>query len=313
MSSVNLYGCGGAGVGLVRNFLKLDKEDQMPDLRILALDTSDANLRTRSGFNDDDIYLIPGVDGSGKYRVKNFDPIGEHVPSIMLKMKPADYNIVVYSTGGGSGSVLGPMIVHEMAKNNIPVISVMIGCGGNKVEAVNNLNTIMTLEGMSCDLNTNMAACYIDKTEMTAQDGQAMKSIGLLLKLFSGKFEALDTEDITNWLYHKVHSNMSDRLNLLKICLSEEDVRGVDTPISVASLHASREDPHFDLKSFYHTHGYGFQSDKTNQMHYCLTEKETDRIIDRCKKEVQEYEEIERASIRSRPDVQPNKAKGFVL
>lgn len=308
--TVNIYGAGGAGINVVSRFINATPEEGMPDIFPIALDASDSNIRSEGKFPASSVFLIPDTDGSGKHRRENYEVMTNYIPKVMLKFKPAEYNIVVFSGGGGSGSVFGPLMVKAIQEAGHAVVCVVIGCGGNLAEAKNNYDTLKTLEGIS-DLNDTVTAMsYIDRNTMDRQDAAAVSSISCLLKLFSGKIEGMDSRDVITWINHVVHTGMGGRVNRLHIATQEEDMVDIDDTISVVSIYKDRKIDHMKIETLYHSIGYGLSAENVDQLHYLLSETEANCLLKEAESEYTRFKELGESAVRVKPKLSADSA-GF--
>jgi hypothetical protein len=101
MSKLNLYACGGAGVNIGMNFLKYmgKTAEGFAEIKPIFIDTSKSN--THSSISIENLYLLDGLDGSGKKRDSNYEAISECSKEILHQFKPADVNVIVHSASGG--------------------------------------------------------------------------------------------------------------------------------------------------------------------------------------------------------------------
>jgi len=102
MSTMSIYACGGAGINLLKDFVRLPQDTEVPyypTVRKYALDTSDSNIRDLGG--DIKTFLVPGLRGAGKKRQQAFEGVNDHVNNMLVEHKPSDYNLVMFSASGG--------------------------------------------------------------------------------------------------------------------------------------------------------------------------------------------------------------------
>ena len=104
--SVSVFACGGAGLNLVRRTLP----DITNRVSYKFLDTSIANLLPGESAH------IIGGGGSGLVRGLNNDASIKAIAGLSDEdLNLNDINIVVFSLSGGSGSVLGPLLISDIA------------------------------------------------------------------------------------------------------------------------------------------------------------------------------------------------------
>lgn len=214
-SSVALYGLGGTGINIVAPFIKSNGivDPGFAELTTYFVDTSRSNLRKAnlSGPNVESLlYVIPGVDGSGKDRAENIGPIKERVQEILLKLKPKELNILVHSGSGGSGGVMGNVLAREIMDRGLDVIVLMVGSTDSKKELTNTLATLTTYERFVGALGRPIVVDYRqnDKDGSIGEvDKLLHQSIILLASFFSNQNDGMDSKDLKNWLnYPKVTS-----------------------------------------------------------------------------------------------------------
>ena len=91
--NTRIYAAGGAGINIAQRLVVgLGQE-------VVYVDTSSANKIERA--DEGCVHRIEGLDGSGKNRRLNQKPISGEIPKIMDKWPGADFNIVLFSSGGG--------------------------------------------------------------------------------------------------------------------------------------------------------------------------------------------------------------------
>jgi len=145
--SVQLVGCGGAGINLVKEFLKGNYQFDEP-VKVSVLDTSLSNvngLDSRIEFHE-----IDGL-GSGKDRTKNFNTIKAYLDSESQVSKgAADISVICFAAGGGSGSVIAPLLAQKILKNSSKgVLLICILDQSSERDCVNTINTLQTLSGVA--------------------------------------------------------------------------------------------------------------------------------------------------------------------
>lgn len=100
IGKAKIYGCGGTGINLAKRFLNRAEQPGFAVLDPVFVDTSRSNLTPE--IPEEKVYVLSGdADGSGKVRAANADRIVDAVPEVLLEFKPAEFNIVVFSLGGG--------------------------------------------------------------------------------------------------------------------------------------------------------------------------------------------------------------------
>ena len=122
---MTVYACGGCGVNLLTPFVKnLGKaEPGFAEIHPVFIDTSRSNLKGE--YPEDNLFLIDGLDGSGKKRDANYKIINEKAPEVLHRFKPTPFNVVIHSTSGGSGSVIGSVLTSALLARGENVVVMM--------------------------------------------------------------------------------------------------------------------------------------------------------------------------------------------
>lgn len=276
MSSIRLYGCGGLGANIVSFFDREMDEPNVAEFQIAYVDTSRSNIQPH--FDESKISVLEGMDGSGKLRKENADAIHENIRKILLDHPPGDFNVVVFSASGGSGSVIAPLIVRELLSNRIPVVAITAGFEESLISAQNTLNTLKTLEAISDQVKQPVAVFYRHqdaKTVRSAIDDELRLAISYLSVLVSGKNAELDRMDILNWLFYHRVTSISPTLVGLEFANNPEILSQFDksTVVTVASIYANYDHTALPIIPEYQCSGYSRHlSDGLNiqSMHFIL-------------------------------------------
>lgn len=109
-----MYGAGGCGINTVSYYndnsvieqsAELNDEQGQPispitaEIKTVYIDASHSNLQEK--FRDEDVFILPNVDGSGKVRRENHKEITKVIKQVLLQHEPGDFNVVVFSASGG--------------------------------------------------------------------------------------------------------------------------------------------------------------------------------------------------------------------
>lgn len=209
---MRVYAAGGAGINVVSALFKqiaAINKDGFAEMQPAYLDTSVANL---SGVKDrNEVYLFKEHDevgnekrdGAGKDRASVKKLVAENIREPLLQFKPADINLVVHSGSGGSGSMIGPVLVHELLKRKVPTIVIVIGSSDSTKEITNTKDCLSSYEKIAAATQRPVVCRYFENTRETSE-GEVNKEVVLfqllLARFFSGELERLDTSDIANFL-----------------------------------------------------------------------------------------------------------------
>jgi hypothetical protein len=253
---MRVFGCGGAGVNLASNYVGNGKEDISAEILPVFIDTSRSNIDKK--IPDELCYILQDLDGSGKVRAENYEKIKDVVKDILHKHKPAAFNVVVFSASGGSGSVIGPLLVSEMLTRGETVVVVTVGSDESDITARNTLNTLKSLEGISKNTGKTVVMHYRHNTRGKARsdvDGELHYAISTLAVLASKNVRELDTRDIFNWINFNKTTSVEARLAALEI-FGPDTPWGEYNPVSVISIYKDADQATLPIVPEYHCAGF---------------------------------------------------------
>jgi hypothetical protein len=267
--------------------------------------------------DEKDCYILP-ADGSGKVRGHNYEKIGEVVKQVMLDHKPLDFNVVVFSGSGGSGSVFGPMVIKELLSRDIPVVAVVVGSDESVIAAENTLKTLKTLEGVSRQTKHPVIMHYRHNERGGARsetDADVIGALGSLSILFSRMVPEFDRQDIFNFLnYHKVTS-VEPRLAALEFLMDDDDILEGTRPHSVASIYRSADEQTLTIVPEYHAAGHLELGAVARCIHYLIDIESIQRYVNRLQKTISELDEVRASRVHHKSLVNDDEMddNGFVV
>lgn len=292
--NVRLYGCGGLGVNIALNYLDSKSAPGFANLIPSFVDTSRSNLTDR--VKEDDVFILEKTDGSGKVRKENHAQISAVIKQILLKQPPEDFNIVVFSASGGSGSVIGPLLAKELADRGHSVVILSAGSSEAAITARNTLNTVKSLSAITKQIDKTLVTFYRhnggDATRKVI-DGQLHFAISCLCYLASRQNSELDTKDIYNWLNINKSTSVAAQLVLLDIFAKADEVKEISDPISIASLYADRDQKHLETPvPEYSCTGY-FQHPVKDieELHFVISTQHLGATFDRLQSTIDNFEQ----------------------
>lgn len=208
--TIRYYGCGGTGINLLRSHYenKRLQSDVTAKEEFTFIDTSLANLHN---VEISETFTLKGLDGAGGDRRKNVEAILAVLPKILVEHAPADLNIVIFSTAGGTGSTSGPLLIEELLRQGKAVLAIGIGSHTSIKRTTNTIETLTGLEG-AVDRTGRPIVMFYHENDLTKSDidnnlkaNFVLNSIGLVA---SGLNKSLDSSDFNNALdYHRVTHN----------------------------------------------------------------------------------------------------------
>lgn len=201
-----IFACGGFGMNILSGFMKTEVATGFGHISVAYVDTSGSNVPL--GINPETLYLFKNMDGGGKKRKLTYEAILPMIPDVLEKFPAEDFNIVLHSASGASGSTVGPAMVNELLRAGKHVIVVQIGTTASKIEVDNTIGTIRSYANMASIIGRPVVSYYRENNEKTTRaevDSQVQSALSMLALLFSSENEGLDTADLKNLLdYHNV-------------------------------------------------------------------------------------------------------------
>lgn len=265
-ATICLFGCGGAGINLIQSFLAHagKKEEGFAEFSPFFLDTSRSNIH--GPVDVERVYLIAGIDGSGKKRDSNYRLITERSKEMLHRFKPGDVNVVIHSASGGSGSIIGPTLVSELLSREVPTIVIVVGSSDSRIETDNTIKTLKSYEVISKKREAPVAAVYYENSKDTPRgtvDARIQTTIVLLAAIFSGENRELDSADLKNFLNYPAVTSFNPKLTYLDFFSKEITIERDQTVVSAVTLTDSQTDSALPVPVEYQA--VGFISDKTKE------------------------------------------------
>lgn len=238
--TLKIYACGGAGVNIGKQLQDHPSQQGFADIEVCYIDTSLSNMP--ADIDSTLAFVLPGVDGSGKIRAQNYADIANNVPQILARFAPADFNIVVHSGSGGSGSVFGPLLANLLVGQGHPTVSLVVGSWESLITVNNTINTLKSMDNLARKNGHPLVFTFFNNEDNTLRrqvDASVLYYINRLACLASGEHSELDSSDIANWLRYDRNPNNQTPISLthLDILESDEEAMEINYPIAIASLH----------------------------------------------------------------------------
>lgn len=221
--TISIYACGGCGVNIAKMIKDIDAE-------INFIDTSVSNLKS---VNSPNVFLVDAMDGAGKDRSVAYENFKDISGDVLLKYKPSEQlNIVISSLGGGSGSVLGPMVTAKLIEQGKSVIVIGINSKSSVIELNNTMKTLKTYRAMSSNIAKPISMYYIENNSRVEADRQALHFINLLSLLTDKKVtEEFDNSDLKSFLYFDKVTANDPTLSILEVSPNDASIPQKGTSI----------------------------------------------------------------------------------
>lgn len=259
VGTLRIYGAGGGGINLAKKFGgTLPEHPGAAKLLTAYIDTSRTNLHDVQ--DPENVFVLPELDGSGKVRRENHEAIAQMIPRILKDHPPADFNVVVFTASGGTGSVAGPLILAELLTRGENAIAVVIGSEESVITSTNTFNTLKSLDHIARTKGVPVVMHYTNNDRSVKRsdvDREAHFVISSLSILASRQNKELDSKDVSNWLNFTKTTSVPAQLAMLKVYSKVEDVDRLATEAFTMSMLLENEDElHPQLKPEYSCTGY---------------------------------------------------------
>lgn len=237
---VRVYAAGGCGMNIGSQLEKHRNLNEIAfaNLDIVYIDTSKSNLQRHENIDPATCYLLKNMDGSGQHRAENVDDIDQNVPAILEQFPPVDFNIVLSSGGGGSGSVIAPLLMAGLLNMEAQAIAIVIGSDATANFAKNSLNTLHSYHRVA-EEHGALALTYTqngtDVSEKEA-DAVAISTIMGLCVLYSRENHRMDSMDLVSWLNYDKVTSYQPQLATLTVVGKNDSFDGLGNIISVATI-----------------------------------------------------------------------------
>lgn len=199
--SCQIIACGGCATNIIKSFLKEGKRfDEKVGIKVI--DTSLSNV---NGLDTAVEFLPINGLGSGKDRAKNFNAIKEYLDTNnQLTKEASDISVLVFATGGGSGSIIGPLLAQKILHNTKKgVLLVGVLDASSERDCINTINTLKTLSGLAKEYNLYFPIILFDNSNAGRfkVNKAASMRIGQFLDLMTSReIEEFDYTDRMNFV-----------------------------------------------------------------------------------------------------------------
>lgn len=231
-TKVCLILAGGAGLNIATKLVDLG------DI-VHCFDTGDKNVvDAHKAVN---VTLTKGTRGAGGNRKVILPLVRPQIPALMDTLPEADFYIVAYSLGGGSGSVLGPLITAQLADRKAAFVSFVVGAMQSTDVLGNDIDTMKTLESIAVKKGTPIVVNYTPNAQgrtFDAINSEIAEKIRKVVFLVNQNHGRLDVHDVTNWVrFNDKHDYLVPQVCELHIETARKDAENVPEAISTISLY----------------------------------------------------------------------------
>lgn len=223
---------GGTGMNIATELVDLPN--------VHCFDTCDKNVV--DAHRDVNVTLTKGTRGAGGNRKVILPLVRPQIPDLMATIPDADFYIVVYSLGGGSGSVLAPLITGQLANRKASFVSFVVGAMESTDMLGNDIDTLKGLEALAVQKGIPLVVSYTPNSQgrsFTAINKEVAAKIRQLVYMTNQNHGRLDVHDVANWVrFTDKHDYLIPQLCELHIETTRKDAENVPEPISIISMYA---------------------------------------------------------------------------
>lgn len=236
---VGVYGCGGFGINHTRLLPQILKD--YPSAEYVILDSSESNTHRQEVDPSIKQHLFD-KDGRGKIRGNKIQIDQQMVDNYIYTelTEDPDVAICIFSLSGGTGSVIGPLVVTAFANKGIPVIVITVAEGSSTVDCGHTINALDSLERMTSRSNGYTNLILFDNTVngQKAVDAIVPLKIKEIVRTMNlNHIISLDKNDITTALRpskHKILANIKGVFCLRVVNGTSYDECYDNEPINIA-------------------------------------------------------------------------------
>lgn len=210
-SKITIIGTGGAGkTAAIRYAKTIDPESA----RVITIDTSGVP----SDIPNVESIKIKDLNGSGKLRKNCIEPISNFIADFTSKTTFELVNIIICSTAGGSGSVLAPLLVDEILRQNKIAIVIAIIDTDSEVDTVNAFNCLKTFDNIAANRKAYLPMILFNNSfgRSVVDNGidTIIKNLHLVLNV---PYIGLDIQDRIKFLAPSAFDSVDTGVKLLNI------------------------------------------------------------------------------------------------
>jgi hypothetical protein len=233
--NLRIYACGGCGANLIQTKIDIPVAPGFPKVKPVMIDTSTANYIPSAGI---EFYQIPGINGTGRDRGASLDIGLDKIEPILKDHKPGTMNVVICSGGGGTGSVIGLLIMRELLSRGLPAILMIVCSSSSGIDTDNSYKTLLSLQKVVNATKRPLPFIYYENTPSeTGRIGDGprdlvdqvlVEDLRALALTVSEQHSELDRQDIANWLNYPQVTDVPAQLVELKLMTGQFSKDNID-------------------------------------------------------------------------------------
>lgn len=203
-----VIGCGGCGSNVV-GYLKngMDNENF---IEYMTLDSSDANKQEGIEFNhlkqnNSDGSLLTGTGGIRGEHLEDLKPGVLKFVNDKLLHKHNGVIYLVFSTSGGSGSVIAPILLQHLLTHDIPVCCLLVHDTSTEQYSINGKKCLESIFKTTKSADHNLAVTYfLNTNEISVVNASILKEFQTIMNFHdTDNITEIDNNDMKNFYNNK--------------------------------------------------------------------------------------------------------------
>lgn len=205
------------------------------------------------------------LDGSGADRAANLEDISLGVEDYvnkhkLFKNKIGEYHLVFFTAGGGTSSVMGPLLIKDLLSKDINVVGICVGDSSTAVSNRNTLNTLASLDSIAKKLDKSLSLIYFNNYSESPDNikkgeeivnNKLRNSLAILSVFLSGANADIDNKDMEVFIEQRRYTAFKVPSGLMRLVLSNKELdldKGVKaTMVRSLTMGDERHDLDYDL------------------------------------------------------------------
>lgn len=250
-SKVGIIGAGGAGkIAAIRASKLLSPSST----RITTIDTSGVD----TSIENVESIKIKDLNGSGKLRRENIEPISNFIADYVSKASFEDVTIIINSLSGGSGSIIGSLITDEIIRQNKIVIMIGIIDTDSEIDTTNAFNSLRSYNNIIEQRKWYLPTVLFDNNFGRPTVDKGIDTIiQYLTTLLTTPYIGLDKQDRVKFLNPHIFDSVEYGMKL--ICITNDQIGDWDKSLGLiypdneydkldAILSITKKDNHLTIK-----------------------------------------------------------------
>lgn len=275
--NLKILGLGGMGINVVHSVIsKVPTGEDFADYDITLMDTTEATISNYPSLQNNFIKINPtknknkeldGLSGERKNKLVVEDirhNVEEHVDKLTINKN--DYYVLLFSSSGGSGNIIGSILTKELLKKNANVLVITTIDSSNYLVTHNSIKTLESLDMLSRSLNKPLLLSIFSnnaRDSISTPDSERrvntdiLKLLAILSMYVSGSTHDLDHQDMSNFFNPSNYKTFRIEPGLYHLDIAMNDItRRDDVLLSRTLLAINREDIKLPRNILHNKTGY---------------------------------------------------------